>query len=230
MESAVNAPVSPRLGENFASVRASIEGAVRRAGRPTDSVTLVAASKTVAPETLEEAIALGHRTFGENRVQEAVAKWPAIRERHPDVRLHLIGPLQSNKAREAVALFDVIQSLDRPSLCKALARQCAEQGRSPALFVQVNIGEEPQKAGIAPVETTAFLEACHEVYGLVISGLMCIPPAGQSPAEYFDRLAELAERNGIPALSMGMSGDYQLAIAHGATHVRVGTALFGSRT
>ena len=229
MEQVLSTPARTTLDAQFAAVREAVAQAELQAGRPERSVTLVAASKTVPAPILAEAIALGQRVFGENRVQEGAAKWPELREQHPDLELHLIGPLQSNKARDAVALFDVIQSVDRPSLCRSLARQCAEQGRRPRMFVQVNIGEEEQKAGVAPDETDAFLKSCREEYDLDICGLMCIPPADGSPEPHFQRLAALAERNGLASLSMGMSGDYALAVAHGATHVRVGTALFGGR-
>jgi pyridoxal phosphate enzyme (YggS family) len=196
-------------------------------------ITLVAVSKTVEPARIEEALAAGQRVFGENRVQEAKAKWPALKARFPDAELHLIGPLQSNKAREAVALFDAIHSLDRESLASALAKELArhraEAKPVPTLFVEVNTGAETSKSGIPPAEADAFIEACRERHGLVISGLMCIPPQDEPPAPHFKLLAKIAERNGLRLLSMGMTADYEEAIAHGATHVRVGTAIFGAR-
>jgi PLP dependent protein len=178
---------------------------------------------------IEQAIGAGQRCFGENRVQEAHAKWPALKERHPDIELHLIGPLQSNKVREAVALFDVIESLDRPKLARALAEEMAHSGKCPRLLVQVNTGEEPQKAGVLPVEADAFVALCRDTFGLTIEGLMCIPPFEEEPAMHFALLAKIAERLGLKGLSMGMSGDFARAIAFGATYVRVGTAIFGAR-
>jgi pyridoxal phosphate enzyme (YggS family) len=175
-------------------------------------------------------IAAGQRVFGENRVQEARAKWPALKERHPDIELHLVGPLQSNKTKDAVALFDAIHSVDRPSLAEALAKEFARQTRRPTLFVEINTGAEPQKAGVLPEDTDAFLRTCRESYGLDIAGLMCIPPADEPPAPHFALTAKIARRNGLKLLSMGMSADFPLAIAFGATHVRVGTAIFGART
>ncbi|MFI9201085.1 YggS family pyridoxal phosphate-dependent enzyme [Streptomyces sp. NPDC053048] len=211
------------------TVRRAVEDACTRAGRDPRSVTLVAASKTVPAEVLERTVEAGLSVFGENRVQEAKAKWPPLRERFPALELHLIGPLQSNKAREAVALFDVIHSVDRPGLCEALARQSERQGRRPRLFVQVNTGAEPQKAGVLPDDADAFLTTCRQSYGLDVVGLMCIPPAGAPPEPHFELLASIAARNGLAGLSMGMSTDFAEAIACGATHVRVGSAIFGSR-
>jgi pyridoxal phosphate enzyme (YggS family) len=167
--------------------------------------------------------------FGENRVQEAKAKWPALKARHGGIELHLVGPLQSNKARDAVALFDAIHSVDRPSLCEALAEEIARQNRRPLLFVEINTGEEPQKAGVLPQETDAFLKCCREDYGLMVSGLMCIPPLDEPPGPHFALTAKIARRNGLPLLSMGMSADFAAAIQLGATHVRIGTAIFGER-
>jgi PLP dependent protein len=190
----------------------------------------VAISKTFDAAAIEPVIAAGQRVFGENRVQEAKAKWPALKERHGGIELHLVGPLQSNKAREAVVLFDAIHSVDRPSLCEALAKEIARQGRTPTLFVEINTGAEPQKAGVLPEETDAFITACRERYGLAIAGLMCLPPADEPPAPHFALTAKIARRNGLSLLSMGMSADFPLAIAFGATHVRVGTAIFGERT
>jgi pyridoxal phosphate enzyme (YggS family) len=192
-------------------------------------VTLVAVSKTFAADAVAPVIAAGQRVFGENRVQEAKAKWPELKARHPDVALHLIGPLQSNKAKEAVALFDAIHSVDRPSLCAALAREIDKQGRAPLLFAEINTGAEPQKAGILPEAADAFLAACRGTYGLSIAGLMCIPPADEAPAPHFALTAKIAARNGVTLLSMGMSADYETAIRFGATHVRVGSAIFGAR-
>ncbi len=192
-------------------------------------MTLVAISKTFGADAIEQAIAAGQRVFGENRVQEAKAKWPALRARHPGIELHLVGPLQSNKAREAVALFDAIHSLDRPSLAEALAKEIARQGRSPLLFVEVNTGSEPQKAGVLPSQADEFLRACRGVHGLKVAGLMCLPPADEPPAPHFALAARIARRNEMNLLSMGMTGDFAAAIAMGATHVRIGTAIFGER-
>ena len=211
-------------------VRAEIARACKDAGRDPASVTLVAVSKTFPAEAIEPVIVSGQRVFGENRVQEAKAKWPPLMAKHADISLHLIGPLQSNKAKEAVALFDAIHSVDRESLCAALAREIEKQGKSPTLFVQVNTGAEPQKAGVLPEETDAFIAACRGTYGLAISGLMCIPPVGEAPGPHFALLAKIARRNGLELLSMGMSADFASAIAMGATHVRVGSAIFGGRT
>jgi PLP dependent protein len=210
-------------------VRAEIARACAEARRDPASVTLVAISKTFGAEAIEPVIAAGQRVFGENRVQEAKAKWPALRERHPGIELHLVGSLQSNKAKEAVALFDAIHSVDRASVAEALAKEIARQGRKPTLFVEVNTGAEPQKAGVLPEETDAFLKACRERYGLPIAGLMCLPPADEPPAPHFALTAKIAKRNGLALLSMGMSADFPLAIAFGATHVRIGTAIFGER-
>jgi pyridoxal phosphate enzyme, YggS family len=196
------------------------------AGRP---VKLVAVSKTFPPEVIEPLLAAGQRVFGENRVQEAKDKWPALRERYPDVELHLIGPLQTNKARDAVALFDVIETVDRDKLAGVLAAEMNRAERRLTCFVQVNIGEEPQKAGTAPGETVAFVERCRGVHGLDIVGLMCIPPEGVPPGPYFAHLNQLAHLCGLNGLSMGMSADFETAIAMGATQVRVGSALFGRR-
>jgi pyridoxal phosphate enzyme (YggS family) len=199
------------------------------AGRPPGSVTLVAVSKTFDAATVEPVIAAGQRVFGENRVQEAAAKWPGLRERWPEIELHLIGPLQSNKAREAVALFDAIHTVDRSSIAAALAKEMARQGRRPRLLVQVNTGQEAQKAGVSPREADAFIATCRREHGLEIDGLTCIPPMDQPPSPHFALLAAIAERNGLPLLSMGMSADFESAIELGATHVRIGSAIFGSR-
>lgn len=211
------------------AVRAEIARACRDAGREADSVTLVAVAKTYGPDAVEPVIGAGQRIFGENRVQEAKEKWPPLRARHGGLELHLVGPLQSNKARDAVALFDAIHSVDRDSLAAALAKEIARQGRRPLLFAEVNIGAEPQKAGVAPQEMDAFLAACRDRHGLAISGLMCIPPEGEAPAPYFALTAKIARRHGLKLLSMGMSADFPTAIAFGATHIRVGTAIFGAR-
>jgi pyridoxal phosphate enzyme (YggS family) len=213
----------------LATVRAEIARACRDAGRDPAEVTLVAVSKTFPPEAIEPVIEAGQRVFGENRVQEAKAKWPALMARHPGIELHLIGPLQSNKAKEAVALFDAIHSVDRPSLCEALAKEIAKQERSPLLFVEINTGAEPQKAGVLPQDADAFLKACRDTYGLTISGLMCIPPFEEAPGPHFALTAKIAKRTGLKLLSMGMSADFATAIQLGATHVRVGSAIFGER-
>ena len=210
-------------------VQSKIAEACREAGREPSSVTLIAVSKTFPADAIVPVIAAGQRVFGENRVQEAKSKWPALTAAHPGIALHLIGALQSNKAKEAVALFDAIHTVDRPSIAEALAKEIARQGRTPTLFVEVNTGAEPQKAGVLPKETDAFLTACRERYGLVIAGLMCLPPAHEPPAPHFALTAKIARRNGLSLLSMGMSADFPLAIEFGATHVRLGTAIFGER-
>jgi pyridoxal phosphate enzyme (YggS family) len=212
------------------TVRAEIARACRDAGRDPASVTLVAVSKTFPAEATEPVIAAGQRVFGENRVQEAKAKWPALMEKHPGIALHLIGPLQSNKAKEAVALFDAIHSVDRASLCEALAKEIAKQGRQPVLFAQINTGAEAQKAGVLPQYADQFIVDCRVNYGLTISGLMCIPPVDEAPGPHFALTAKIAKRNGLDLLSMGMSADFATAIAMGATHVRVGSAIFGTRS
>ena len=211
------------------AIRLRIERAAQRFDDPGRRVELVAVSKTFPAEAIEPLLAAGQRVFGENRVQEARDKWPALRSRYPDVHLHLIGPLQTNKARDAVALFDVIETVDRDKLAAALAAEMERAGRRLPCFVQVNIGLEPQKAGIAPAETVAFVERCRSVHRLDVVGLMCIPPEGQPPGPYFAHLAGLRERAGLTGLSMGMSADFETAIAMGATQVRVGSALFGLR-
>ena len=203
--------------------------AARAADRDPNSVKLVAVTKTVPAEMIEQAIAAGQRCFGENRVQEAQAKWPALRERHPGNELHLVGPLQSNKVREAVALFDVIETVDRPKLARALAEEMARGDKRLRLFVQVNTGEEQQKAGVLPADADAFIALCRDTFGLAIDGLMCIPPFDEEPAMHFALLAKIAARAGVKELSMGMSGDFVRAIPFGATYVRVGTAIFGDR-
>ncbi|GIK82749.1 MAG: YggS family pyridoxal phosphate enzyme [Alphaproteobacteria bacterium] len=215
--------------ERYREVVGRIEAAARAAGRPPGEVRLVVVTKTFPAETILPLIEAGHRLFGENRVQEANAKWPALKARFADIELHLIGPLQSNKAAEAVALFDVIETVDRDRIAAAIAKEAARKGRSPRLLVQVNTGEEPQKAGVAPAEAAAFVERCRREHGLAIDGLMCIPPAEDNPGPHFALLRKLARQAGVDVLSMGMSGDYETAIELGATHVRVGTAIFGSR-
>ena len=210
-------------------VRTEIARACKDAGRDPASVTLVAVSKTFPAEAIEPVIAAGQRVFGENRVQEAKGKWPALIEKYTGIELHLIGPLQSNKAKEAVALFDAIHSVDRASLCEALAKEIDKAGKSPALFVQINTGAEPQKAGVLPQDADAFINGCRDTYGLTISGLMCIPPVEEAPGPHFALTAKIAARNGLKLLSMGMSADFADAIALGATHVRVGSAIFGTR-
>jgi pyridoxal phosphate enzyme (YggS family) len=217
------------LARSLAEVQAAVRRAEADYGRTLGSVELIPVSKTIPGEGILPALEAGQRLFGENYVQESAGKWPALRERFADVELHLIGPLQSNKAREAVALFDVIHSLDRPSLAAALAKEIARSGKAPRLLVQVNTGEEPQKGGVLPAEVDAFLAACRDTYGLTLEGLMCIPPAEDLPSPHFGLLAKIAERNGLPVLSMGMSADFDAAIQLGATHVRVGTAIFGAR-
>jgi len=214
---------------NLMAVEAHIEMALRIAGRAARSVTLVAVTKTHPAARVRPALEAGHRVFGENRVQEAKTKWPALRKAFSDIELHLVGPLQTNKVKDAVALFDVIETVDRPKLAAALAREMAAQNRRPNCLVEVNIGSEPQKAGIAPDDVPAFTAACREDYKLPIVGLMCIPPHGRAPESFFRNLAELARRCGLPLVSMGMSEDFEIAVRIGATHVRVGTAIFGAR-
>ena len=211
------------------AVRAEIARAAKDFGRDPAGITLVAVSKTFPAEAIEPVLVAGQRAFGENYVQEAAGKWPALRDRYPGVELHMIGPLQSNKAREAVKLFDAIHTLDRESLAKELAKEIARAGRAPRLLVQVNTGEEPQKGGVLPAEADAFVAACRERHGLTIEGLMCIPPADEPPSPHFALLAKIAKRNGIELLSMGMSADFEAAVQLGATYVRVGSAIFGAR-
>jgi pyridoxal phosphate enzyme (YggS family) len=211
------------------SVRDRVAAAAREAGRDPAAVTLVAVSKTFAETEIVPVLEAGHRVFGENRVQEAKGKWPALRERYPDIELHLIGPLQSNKAREAVALFDCIHTVDRPKIARVLAEEMARQGRRLRLFIEVNTGEEPQKAGVAPRELPALVALCRDELSLELAGLMCIPPHDEEPAVHFALLAKLANEQGLTALSMGMSADFETAVAFGATHVRVGSAIFGAR-
>jgi len=215
--------------QRLADVKGRIKAAEKTARRSVGEVQLVAVSKTFDVEDIRPVIAAGQRIFGENRVQESQGKWPVLKEETPDLELHLIGPLQSNKAAEAVALFDVIETIDREKIAAALAQEMTKQSRKVRLYVQVNIGMEPQKAGIAPKETAAFLRYCREELALEIEGLMCIPPAEDHPGPYFALLRKLAEENGIAKLSMGMSGDFETAVQFGATSVRVGSAIFGAR-
>ncbi|MGA7383445.1 MAG: YggS family pyridoxal phosphate-dependent enzyme [Methylocella sp.] len=210
-------------------VRARIERAARDAEREPQDVTLVCVSKTFGPHDISPVIEAGERVFGENRVQEAMAKWPALKASHPGLELHLIGPLQSNKTHDAVAFFDAIETVDREKIAKALASEIQRTARHPRLYVQVNTGAEPQKAGILPQEADRFIASCRKEYGLEISGLMCIPPIGDQASPHFALLNQIAARNGILALSMGMSNDFELAIQLGATHVRIGSAIFGER-
>jgi PLP dependent protein len=217
------------IAANLATVRGNIDAAVRAAGRPAGSVTLVAVGKTHGPEAIRAALVAGQRAFGENRVQEAVAKFPALRAEFPDLVLHLIGPLQTNKVKEAVAHFDVIETVDRPRLAEALAREMTRSGRRLPCYIEVNTGEEPQKSGIFPEAADAFIADCRDRLGLPIAGLMGIPPHDEEPAPHFALLREIARRNNLAGLSMGMSADYETAIRFGATHVRVGTAIFGAR-
>ena len=217
------------LQERLNEVRSRIDAAGRDAGRQERAVQLVAVSKTFEADTIRLAIEAGQRIFGENRVQESQGKWPGLKAETPDIELHLIGPLQSNKAAEAVALFDVIETIDREKIARAIAEEMKRQGKELGLYVQVNTGLEPQKAGIAPDDTPAFVDFCRGELGLGIEGLMCIPPADENPGPHFALLAKLAEKCGVKKLSMGMSGDYEIAIAFGATSVRVGSAIFGTR-
>ena len=217
------------VASSLRAVMHDIAEAARRARRDAEAVKLIAVSKTVPEHAIEEAIACGQRRFGENRVQEAKAKWPALKERRPGLELHLIGPLQSNKVRDAIELFDVIHSVDRPKIASVLAEEMKRADKRPRLLVQVNTGEEPQKAGVLPGETDAFVSLCRDALGLPIEGLMCIPPLDEEPAMHFALLAKIAAGLGLQELSMGMSGDFEKAIAFGATYVRVGTAIFGAR-
>ena len=217
------------IAANLISVRTRIEAAARGAGRPADAVTLVAVSKTNPQGAVRAALAAGQRVFGENRVQEALDKFPALRGDFPDLALHLIGPLQTNKVREAVAHFDVIETVDRPRLAEALAREIQRAGRRPACLIEVNTGEEPQKAGVFPAAADDFIVDCRDRLGLPVEGLMCVPPHGEGPSPHFALLREIARRHNLPVLSMGMSADFETAIRFGATHVRVGTAIFGAR-
>jgi PLP dependent protein len=225
----IRSPETLHLPNALVAVENEIARACVEARRARTAVTLIAVSKTFGAEAITPVIIAGQRVFGENRVQEAKAKWPGLTSAYPGLSLHLIGPLQSNKAKEAVALFDAIHSVDRPSICQALAKEIDSQNKRPELFVQINTGEEPQKAGIAPGEADAFIASCRERCGLAITGLMCIPPANEAPAPHFALTAKIAARNGLRNLSMGMSADFATAIQFGATHIRVGSAIFGHR-
>ena len=220
--------LSPVAG-NLQDIHDRIAEAALAAGRDPSSVTLIAVSKTKPVEAIQPAIDAGHRVFGENRLQESVQKWPGLRGATPDLELHCIGPLQSRKVAPAVALFDVIHTIDREKAAAAAGKAMAELDRRPDCLIQVNTGEEPQKAGIPPGEADAFIQRCRDVHGLPVTGLMCIPPADEEPAPHFALLKKIADRNGLSQLSMGMSGDFEIAIRFGATHVRVGTAIFGAR-
>jgi pyridoxal phosphate enzyme (YggS family) len=228
---------TPQIGEtgmtkavdNLAKIQRDIASAATRAGREPATITLVTVSKTHDADIIRPVIAAGQRFFGENRVQEAQGKWPELKAETPGIELHLIGPLQSNKAADAVALFDVIETVDRDKIAKALAVEMAKQDRRLPVLVQVNTGLEPQKAGITPQDTVAFVTRCRDVHGLNVTGLMCIPPADENPGPHFALLEKLARQCGLATLSMGMSGDHETAIAFGATHVRVGSAIFGAR-
>lgn len=221
--------MSQEAENRLATVRAAIAKAEKDAGRAPGSVTLIAVSKTFDAEHIRPVLNAGQRVFGENKVQEGMRKWPELRADYEGVELHLIGPLQSNKAKEAVQTFDVIHSVDRDKIAKALKAEMDKQGKHPRLYIQVNTGEEEQKAGIAPQDADAFIAKCREEYGLQIEGLMCIPPVEEAPGMHFALLEKIARRNGLDKLSMGMSADYEIAVQHNATHVRVGSAIFGER-
>ena len=229
MKSETPTIVTAHSSSALATAEQEIARACKQARRDRASVELIAVSKTFGAEAIAPVIGAGQRVFGENRVQEAKAKWPPLMSAHPGIALHLIGPLQSNKAKEAVALFDAIHSVDRASICQALAKEIESQKKRPELFVQINTGEEPQKAGVAPGEADDFIKSCRETYGLTVSGLMCIPPVDEAPAPHFALTAKIAARNGLKNLSMGMSADFAIAIQLGATHVRIGSAIFGAR-
>ncbi len=214
---------------SLAEIQTRIAAAEAEHGRPEGQVQLIAVSKVQPNARVEQVLEQGHKVFGENRVQEAAGKWPAFRARFDAVDLHLLGPLQTNKARQAVELFDTIHSLDRPKLASTLARLAQETGRCPDLFVQINTGKEPQKAGIMPEDADAFIDSCRDL-DLPVQGVMCIPPVDETPALHFALLAKIAQRNGLSGLSMGMSADFEMAIGVGATHVRVGSAIFGARS
>jgi len=217
------------IRNNLQTVKARIAAAAAGAGRPAAAITLVAVAKSHQPAAIRPALQAGHRVFGENRVQEAEAKWPALKADYPDLRLHLVGGLQRNKVKRAVALFDAIETIDRRELARAVADEIARGGRRPQCFVQVNTGEEPQKGGVAPADADAFIATCRDDFGLAIAGVMCVPPLEDEPSPHFALLREIAKRNGVEGLSMGMSGDFETAIRFGATHVRIGTAIFGER-
>jgi pyridoxal phosphate enzyme (YggS family) len=222
---AMETEIAAALGD----IKRRIAAAAGAVGRDPASVALVAIGKTHEPDRIEAAIRAGHRLFGENRVQEAARKYPALKSRYPDLELHLVGPLQTNKLADAIGLFDVIETLDREKLARAMAAERAKGKALPRCYIQVNTGEEPQKAGVPPAATPDFIRLCRETLALPVVGLMCIPPAGEEPAPHFALLAKLAREHGLPAVSMGMSGDFETAVRLGATHVRVGTAIFGTR-
>lgn len=217
------------VAANLRAVQSKLNAALSEAGRDQGEVSIIAVSKMHDAERIEGALAAGHRIFGENRVQEAAAKWPTLRADYPDIELHLVGPLQSNKSRDAVALFDVIHSIDRPKIARTISEAIEAEGRSPKLLVQINTGEEDQKSGVAPLQADAFVRQCREEFGLSLSGVMCIPPVDQDPAPHFALTEKIARRNGLDWISMGMSGDFETAAQLGATHIRVGSAIFGLR-
>ncbi len=217
------------VAANLARVGERIAAAAEAAGRAPEAVTLVAVTKTHGPGLIRQALDAGHRVFAENRVQEALAKWPALKAAYPGIELHLVGPLQSNKVRDAVALFDVIETVDRAKLARRLAAEMERTGRHPQCYIEVNTGEEPQKSGILPEAADDFIAACREEHGLAVQGLMCLPPLDEEPSLHFALLATIARRTGIEVLSMGMSADFEVAVAFGASHVRVGSAIFGAR-
>jgi hypothetical protein len=227
--SAEQAAVDARVAADLADVRARIALAAKAVGRDPAEVTLVAVSKAQPDARVIGALEAGQRVFGENYVQEAKARWPALKRDHPDVILHMIGPIQTNKARDVVALFDVIETVDRPKLARTLAKEMARLGRRPACLIEVNTGEEPQKAGVLPAAVDGFVKECRNELGLPVVGLMAIPPEDEEPSLHFALLADIARRNGLTQLSMGMSADYEIAVQFGATHVRVGSAIFGER-
>ena len=217
------------VAASLAAVREAIAAAAKKAGRAPHDVTLVAISKNHREDRIRPALEAGHRIFGENRVQEAHAKWPALKDRYPGVELHLVGPLQTNKVRQALGMFDVIETLDRPKLARTLAREMARIERQTPCYIQINTGEEPQKAGVMPGEAGDFISLCRDQLALTVAGLMCIPPIDEEPALHFALLAEIAGRHGIDGLSMGMSADFECAVALGASHVRIGTSIFGEQ-
>ncbi|MEL7486161.1 MAG: YggS family pyridoxal phosphate-dependent enzyme [Pseudomonadota bacterium] len=229
MTDSIRHDMLPDPAARLADIQRRLIAACAQAGNDADQVTITAVSKKHTAQTVQRALVAGHRCFGENRVQEALGKWPALKADYPDVELRLIGPLQSNKAADAVAFFDVIETVDRPKIARVLAEECRRQGRAPKFLVQVNTGEEAQKAGVAPQDADAFLSQCANDYGLKIAGLMCIPPHDAPPAPHFALLAKIAERHALPELSMGMSADFEIAAQLGATHVRIGTEIFGAR-
>lgn len=229
MNDSVPSPEVAAVAENLARVRARIAAAAAAAGRQASDITLVAVTKTKPAEAVRAALAAGQLVFGENRVQEAAGKFPALREDYPDLKLHIIGGLQTNKARDAVRLAEVIETLDRPKLADAIAAAMAKEGRTPTLLIEVNVGGEAQKSGVSRAEADGFIDACKARFGAALAGLMCVPPLNEDPRPHFTWLADRAARHGLPVVSMGMSADFEIAIACGATWVRVGSAIFGSR-